>query len=310
MLALEYDQRHISRMNRLATLPQEVIRTASRLLRRLRSRVVVEPWSWRRVRAAALLLAVLAVTGASLFVVQAGGVDPATARLLRHDVVLWPGGGFLRHLAVTVARYRPAHPATLEPLLRMVHTLPAGEPLWSRSLTATGALLDVAVDDAQATASLARLDAAAAARSGRPLDARAGVLGWWPIDEYFVMWLDEVTGADAVAAADRFNRLQPPDGLPTAEWILSELGLALLDERPLPFVVVADGPAGGWHPVAMVADQVPVGARRLDVRTVGEAIAVTLWALEEDPGEPLTFQVTAAWNRIAAARRLPRLPER
>lgn len=297
-------------MSRLTQLPQVLARTASRSIRLVRARVVVTSWAWPQVRNATLTLALLLAAGTVVFVTQSGGLDPAAARLLRHDVVNWPGGHVFRRLALTIVALRAARPETLGPLVRMAHTVDPDDPLWPRVLDVTGDLLAVDVDQAQIATSLARIDATAATFLGRPVDARLGALGWWPLDEYFVYWLDDLAGDDVALALQRFNGILPPTGLPTGEWILSELAPALADTRAVRFVVVVDGNEQEWRPVAMREEDVPPGARRIDVRTVGEAVAVTLWSLEAYQPDDHATPVAQAWNRVAATRGLPRLPVR
>jgi hypothetical protein len=248
-----------------------------------------------------LLLAAIALV---IYVVRMGGIDPATAHLLEPQVSVWPAGGVLRRAAVTVAAYRGAHPATLMGLVRLTHTLHPDDALWRPAVIATARALGEQVSDDDPALALQRLDVAAARALGMSLGP-LGALGWREIDEYFVMWLDDLAGTDPSLAIERFNSILPPEGLPTAEWYLAQLAPAFVDARPVGFAIVAEGSADGWLPRAVPTGEVPPGARRIPVTTVGQALRIGLWALPEYRPDSPEVDVDDWWAPIAAARRLP-----
>ena len=259
----------------------------------------------RDVRRGVLQLAILAVFGSAVVLWVMGGVTPLMAYWMEPDVALWPLGHAFRRVAVEVTARRGADPTTLMPLMRLAHTLDPANALWDDVVQAAGGLLGVEIDSDDVQGTLARIDTAAARALQRPI-APLGVLGWWDLDPYFVEWLDGLAGDDIPLAIERFNRIGSRDGLPNAEWYLTELGRAFGDQRPIHFVLVADTPGRRWSPVAVAPDNVPEGARRIVADTVGEALIVGLWALMDDRPESPDTDPVAWWTPIADARGLPR----
>lgn len=260
-----------------------------------------------RLPRALVQVVVMAVIALVIYVVRMGGIDPATAHLLEPQVSVWPAGGVLRRAAVTVAAYRGAHPATLMGLVRLTHTLHPDDALWRPAVNATAHALGENVSGDEPALALQRLDVAAARALSMSLGP-LGALGWREVDEYFVMWLDDLAGTDTSLAIERFNRILPPAGLPTAEWYLAQLAPAFVDERPVGFAIVAEPTADGWIPRAVPTADVAPGTRRIAVTTVGQALRVGLWTLPEyRPGSP-EVDVDGWWAPIAAARGLPAPP--
>jgi hypothetical protein len=257
-----------------------------------------------RLPRALVQVAILAVIALVIYVVRMGGIDPATAHLLEPQVSVWPAGGVLRRAAVTVAAYRGSHPATLMGLVRLTHTLHPDDALWRPAVNATAHALGEDVSGEEPAVALQRIDLAAA-RALRMTLGPLGALGWREIDEYFVMWLDDLAGADTPLAIERFNRILPPAGLPTAEWYLAQLAPAFVDQRPIGFAIVAEPTADGWVPRAVPTAGVPADARRIAVTTVGQALRVGLWALPEYRPDSPEEDVDDWWAPIAAARGLP-----
>lgn len=253
----------------------------------------------------------VSLIGLALFgvaIARAGGIDPFTARLLQPEVESWPAGPAIRRAAVAVVAWRPRHPETAALLGRLAHTLAPGHDLWQPVMRAAARVLGVPLDAATPGPALARLDAALAQALGRPLGP-LGVLGWWDRHEYWVMWLDDLSGDDEALAVERFNRLRPPDGLPTSEWVLVQIGAALHDARLVPFAVVAEETGDGWRPRA-VSRAWAGAAPRIDVVTVGEAVAVLLAAYPEFRTSEPPADVAAWWTPLAAARGLPAVASR
>jgi hypothetical protein len=255
---------------------------------------------------ARLLLRVLvfAAVGVAGFLWVMGGLAPAAARLLQPDVTTWPAGDTIRRTGLAVIARRPLSPDSLKPLVRLAHTLPPDDEIWPHVLDAGARVLGRPLNPATPAASLAQLDEAAAAAVRTTLGP-LGVLEWWAIDPFFVTWLDQMTGTDPSRAAALFNGIGSREGLPTAEWYLTEIGRAFVDPRPVPFVLIADTNGRQWAPKAYPPDQVPPAARRIDADTLGEALIVGLWSLVDDRPESPTVDVVGWWAPIAKARGLP-----
>lgn len=251
-----------------------------------------------------LRVLVLAAVGLAVFLWVMGGLAPAAARLLQPDVTTWPAGDTIRRTGLAVIARRPLSPDSLKPLVRLAHTLPPEDETWPHVLDAGARVLGRPLNPAAPAAALAQLDQAAATALRTTLDP-LGVLAWWPIDPYFVAWLDDMAGTDASRAAARFNAIGSREGLPTAEWYLTEIGRAFVDGRPVPFVLVADTNGRQWAPKAFAPDHVPPGTRRIDVDTLGEALIVGLWSFVDDRPESPTMDVVSWWAPIAKARGLP-----
>ena len=268
---------------------------------------VRSPAWWRSLPRKLALLALLASGALAATTWWLGGVTATAAHLLRKESAMAiPGGASLRPLAVRVLATRALPPDLLVTLMRQAHLLTVDDPLRpqlvSMIASATGTALAPTLPP---EAVLARLDAAVARATGRALIGR-GAIDWRPLDPYFVLTLDELAGVSGVArAAQVYNGLQPPDGLPTSEWYLDELVNAFDDPRPLPFVLVTSASGDDWGPFAMPPDEVPPHARRLEARTVGEALRIGLWGFEAyHPGDPAT-DPRAWWQGVARQQGLP-----
>lgn len=249
-------------------------------------------------------MAVLLVVGLGALVMQAGGIDPSLAYLLEPQRAAWPGNG-VRSLAVRVVGKRQTHPDTLRALVRMAHTLHPDDPLWRSVVTRADAVLGVGLSpDDVPLETLTRLDARAADVLGQHVGP-LGVLAWWPLDPYWVMWLDELAGDDAPLAFERYDRLSSSAGLPTSEWYLAWLALAFTDERPIPFDIIAEGFDDRWVFRAVPRGALPAGARRVDAGTVGDALIVGLWNWPEYRVTRPDVAPRVWWDEIASARRLP-----
>lgn len=247
----------------------------------------------------------IGVAGAlAIFIWASGGLAPALGRLLQPDISTLPAGDSIRHAALAVIARRPVSPDSLKPLVRLAHTIPPDDESWPVVLAAGAQVLGQSLDPATPAASLARLDATAAT----VLDLRLGPLGvleWWATDPFYVTWLNEMAGTDPSRAAALFNGIGSREGLPSAEWYLTEVGRALGDGRPVPFVLIADTNGRGWAPKAFPPDQVPDGSRRIDAPTLGEALVVGLWSLIEDRPDSPDVDVIGWWSPIARTRGLP-----
>ena len=242
--------------------------------------------------------------GAGALVVQAGGIDPSLAYLLEPQRAAWPGNG-VRGLAVRVVGRRQMHPDTLRALVRMAHTLHSGDDLWRSVVARSGTVLGIGLSpDDDPPETLERLDTRAAQVLGEDV-TRVGVLAWWPLDPYWTMWLDDLSGDDASLALERYNRLASSDGLPTSEWYLAWLALAFADDRPIPFDIIAEGFDDRWVFRAVPLGALPAGARRVDAGTVGDALIVGLWNWPEYRVTRPDVDPRAWWDEIASARRLP-----
>jgi len=252
-----------------------------------------------------VLRVVVVVVGALTFFIWAsGGIAPAAARLLQPDMTTLPAGESIRHAALALIARRPVSPDSLKPLVRLAHTLPPDDESWPIVLAAGAQLLGQRLDPKTPAESLARLDAAAASALGTRLGP-LGVLEWWPTDPFYVTWLNEMAGTDPSRAAALFNGIGSREGLPSAEWYLTEVGRAFADPRPVPFVLIADTNGRGWAPRAFPPDKVPEGARRIDAPTLGEALVVGMWSLVDGRPDSPTVDVIAWWSPIARMRGLP-----
>lgn len=268
--------------------------------------------SWRVVRALRRLLwlvAKLLVLGLIAFAgvtYMVGGIAPMASLLLRKDTARGlPAGPTVRRLALEVIGRRAGTPDVLMQLARLAHMLDPDDPLWSPVVGTASRLLGTPLPvDGDHAATLAALDVATARAVDKPLGPH-GVLAWRDIDPYFVVSIDELASKEAPVGAHRFNTLRTPDGLPTSEWYLDELVLALGDPRPIAFVLVADSTGDGWQPMAFPPDQVPAGARRIRAATVGDALRVGLWGLEGYRPATPGADVDTWWPPIAKARGLP-----
>ena len=251
-------------------------------------------------------IAVALIAGILIASYMAGGVDGLAATLLSKRTGHYlPGAGTLRVWAASIIERRPVVRETSMPLVRLVHTLDPEDPIRAsviRSATRLLAIPDVRPNDPPATS--ASIDAAAARALRLPLGPD-GVLAWQPLDPYFVIWLDEMAGTDAPAAANRFNTLRPPEGLPTAEWYIDDVGVAFGDTRPFAFVLVADSTGDDWRPKALAPDAVPAHARRIAVTTIGEALRVGLWGDDRYRPDTPDTDVAGWWRRTAEAHGLP-----
>ena len=257
-----------------------------------------------RVAVRVLVLGVIAVAA---FIWAMGGVSPAAARLIQPDVTTWPAGDTFRRAGLAVIARRPLSRDSLVPLVRLAHTLPPEDETWPRAIATAARVLNRPLDPRTPAATLAQMDEAAASALGLRLGP-LGVLEWRPIDPYFVTWLDDMAGTDASLAAARFNRIGSRDGLPSAEWYITEVGRAFADRRPVPFVLIADTNGRQWAPRAYPPDQVPQDARRIAADTLGETLIVGLWSFVDDRPDSPTVDVVGWWTPIAKARGLPSPP--
>lgn len=270
--------------------------------------VAVRSPSWWRTLPRKLALASLVVLLAlAILTWRLGGLTATAAYLLRKETrINVPAADRVRLLAARMLARRDLPPDTLAHLARMAHVLALDDPLRPHVIAALVRATGVAHDPTLAPGQfLARLDVAVARLAGRALDGR-GIIDWRPLDPYFVTWLDDLAGASGIErAVERFNGLQPSDGLPTSEWYLDELVNAFDDPRPLPFVLVTSSSGDNWGPLAMAPEAVPSYARRLPARTVGEALRVGLWGFDAyHPGDPGT-DPTAWWEGVARQQALP-----
>lgn len=265
------------------------------------------PMWWRSLPRKLALAALVVSGGLAATTWWLGGVTATAAHLLRKEsATAIPGGASLRRLAVRVLATRALPTELLVTLMRQAHLLTLDDPLRPHivamiaSATRTELAPTLPPEDV-----LARLDAAVARATGRALSGR-GVIEWRPLDPYFVITLEELSGVSGVArAVEVYNGLQPPDGLPTSEWYLDELVNAFDDPRPLPFVLVTSSSGDDWGPLAMVPEEVPSYARRLPARTVGEALRIGLWGFDGyHPGDP-TADPHTWWQTVARRQGLP-----
>lgn len=254
----------------------------------------------RRLTTLCIVLLIAIVFG----IYMAGGVDPTASLLLAKETANAPGGSHLRKLALVVMAHRSSSPGTLKQLARLAHMLEPGDPLWASVVQTTSTLLGRPVPQGDRPTILAALDTAVANAVDAPL-THEGVLAWRAVDPYFVFGIEQIAGSDAAVAAQRFNSYRTPDGLPTAEWYLDELVRGFGDRRAVSFVLVADSTGDEWRPLALPPDKVPAHARRIDARTVGEALTVGLWGLDEyRPVTPET-DIATWWAEVARPRGLP-----
>lgn len=260
---------------------------------------------WNRLPQRMTRLAVLAVAALVAAVYMTGGVDATVSALLRKESLHGlPGGASVRRFVLDIAGRRSARPEVLQQLARMAHVVDPGDPLWSNVVQTAATLLARPLTAGTPAATLSALDAAVAEAVNRPL-AADGILGWREIDPYFVVAIEEIAGTDTAAAAHRFNSIRTPDGLPTGEWYLDELVRGFGDQRPISFVLVADSTGDDWRPMALPPDQVPAHARRIRASTVGEALRVGLWGLDDYRPETPDVDVGAWWTALAGPRGLP-----
>jgi hypothetical protein len=265
------------------------------------------PAWWRRLprtMAVVLLVVLLALAGITW---RLGGVTSTAAYLLRKETrVTIPASDTIRLLAARVLARRTVPSDTLAALARQAHLLELDDPLRPPVLTAIARTTGIELPDTLTPADvLMRIDAAVARTTGRTLGPR-GVIDWRPLDPYFVITLDELSGVSGVPrAVEVFNGMQPPDGLPSSEWYLDELVNAFDDPRPVPFVIVASSSGDDWGPLAMAPGDVPSHARRLPARTIGEALRIGLWGFDAyHPGDPATDPRTW-WQEVARQHGLP-----
>lgn len=259
---------------------------------------------WKRLCRRIQMLIVLAMVGIVFGVYTTGGVGPTASVLLRKETANAPGGPTLRRLALFVMAHRPPTPDVLMQLARLAHVLEPGDPLWTPVVQTASTLLGQPVPQGDAPAVLAALDTAVARAVDKPL-TQEGVLAWREIDPYFVIGIDQIAGPDATASAERWNSYRTPEGLPTGEWYLDELVRGFGDRRPLSFVLVADSTGDDWRPLALPPDKVPAHARRIDAKTVGEALQVGLWGLDGYRPATPDANIAAWWATIARPRALP-----
>ncbi|WP_396626452.1 hypothetical protein [Luteitalea sp.] len=289
---------------RLQTLAE---RAARALLESDAVVAVRSPAWWRRLPrkvAVVLLVVLLALAGITW---RLGGLTSTAASLLRKETrVNIPASDTIRLLAARVLARRTVPADTLAALARQAHLLEPDDPLRPHVLTAISRTTGVDIPDTLTPPEvLARVDAAAARATGRTLGPR-GVIDWRPLDPYFAITLDELSGVSGVPrAVEVFNGMQPPDGLPSSEWYLDELVNAFDDPRPIPFVIVASSSRDDWGPVAMAPDDVPPHARRLPARTIGEALRIGLWGFDAyHPGDP-AIDPRTWWQEVARQHGLP-----
>ena len=270
---------------------------------------LLTPLRWPWLRRLARQMAVLGLIACLMFGVATylvGGVDAMASTLLRKEIAnTLPGSATIRRAALAVVARRPASPDVMKHLARMAHLLEPDDPLWSPVVHSLGAMVGQPVShEAPPLETLAALDIATARALDEPVEG-LGVLAWRDMDPFFTASVEELASPDASVGAHRFNSMRPPDGLPTSEWYLDELVLAFGDARPIAFVLVADSTGDAWRPMAFAPDQVPAGARRIGATTVGEALRVGLWGLEDYRPPTPDADITTWWRTFAARRGLP-----
>ncbi|WP_291984668.1 hypothetical protein [Luteitalea sp.] len=270
---------------------------------------LLAPLRWPPLRRLAVRVLFLLVAAALLFglaTYNTGGIDAMASTLLRKEIRNeLPGSATIRRGAIEVVARRPPSPDVLKHLVRMAHVLEPDDPLWSPVVHALGSMVGQPVsDDAPLLETLSSLDRATARALDMAIEG-LGALAWVDMDQFSTDSVDEVASADASVGAHRFNSMRPPDGLPTSEWYLDELLPAFGDARPVAFVLVADSTGDAWRPMAFAPDQVPAGARPIRAATVGEALRVGLWGLEDYRPPTPGADVDTWWRALAARRGLP-----
>lgn len=227
----------------------------------------------------------LGAVGLGTSSLAAKGLDPALA-----------GVPMVRELAAKTLASRDDEESQMA-LLRFLHTADPIDPAWRPALEATAAALEVELPDTPFSGSLLEpIDAAIAAKLGRPLEPVVGVFGWWGIDPGYTEVVERIAGADPELAVDAWASLGPPNP-PTFEEALAALGPALADPRPIAFPVLVEG-----GQVSARSELYPGEVSA--ITNVGDAIAARLGLYGAWPqmasGDPIE-----AWHSAAAARGLP-----
>lgn len=138
-----------------------------------------------------------------------------------------------------------------------------------------------------------------AARLGRPLDANDGLLGWFGVEEDYLSRVDSVASASPHEGCTNLFWFGP-EVLATAEELLTRVGAALGDRRPISFVLVEENGRVECRPDRLADfEGTPLA------RTVGEAIAVKLWQFRGVGSETFPEDFRTWWVEYARRRHWP-----
>jgi hypothetical protein len=139
----------------------------------------------------------------------------------------------------------------------------------------------------------------AAVRLGRPLDANAGVLGWFGVEEGYRSRVDWVASASPQEGCTNLFWFGP-EVFATAEELLNRAGAALGDGRPISFVLVRNGNRTECKPEPLADFEGQPLAR-----TVGEALALKLWEFRGVGSNTFPEDFRTWWTEYARQRHWP-----
>lgn len=139
----------------------------------------------------------------------------------------------------------------------------------------------------------------AAGRLGRALDANDSVLGWFGVEEGYRSRVDSLASASPQEGCTNLFWFGP-EVYATAEELLTRVGAALGDGRPISFVLVWENGHAECRPERLADfEGMPLA------RTVGEAIAVKLWQFRGVGGETFPEDFRTWWAEYARQRHWP-----
>ncbi|MGR9106436.1 MAG: hypothetical protein ACU843_05840 [Gammaproteobacteria bacterium] len=204
-----------------------------------------------------------------------------------------------------------------EVVLSLLWTANTASPDWQAELgkAALASLEKIAgrrFEGADRAGRLRALNAWAATRLGRRLDAHGGVLTWF---EPLPRWRDlvEVIASPDVHSAWANWDLFAAGDLTSSYQFAGALGSALTDPRPIAFAIKRGSFLSGPGPDSPAFEGQPEPieehADRVLVRTVAGALALKMWQFNDVPSDGLPEDFAAWWNAFAKSRLYPPLPE-
>jgi hypothetical protein len=140
------------------------------------------------------------------------------------------------------------------------------------------------------------VNAWAARRLGRALDANGGILDWWAVNGEVRQRIETLAGGDAEAAAKAWEELGPVDFASTEDFLYFA-GPALADRRPVRFVL-RPGPRAPEAVAGAAGEESLAG-------TVGEALALSLWRYQGVGDQHFPQDFWAWWSGYAREHHLP-----